>query len=77
MLVTQIKPEEEILPKISKKRIFIFECLGCNEVYFPKKKAENFIDKLKKKPKLWENYPVTIYAIGNLLGNILRGIIRK
>jgi len=48
MLVVQIKPEEEILPKISSKRLFIFECLGCQEVYFPTEDVEKFIDNLKE-----------------------------
>jgi len=48
MLVVQIKPEEEILPKISSKRPFIFECLGCQEVYFPTEEVEKFIDNLKE-----------------------------
>ncbi len=48
MLVVQIKPEEEILPKISSKRLFIFECLGCQEIYFPAEDVEKFIDNLKE-----------------------------
>lgn len=48
MLVVQIKPEEEILPKISSRRLFIFECLGCQEVYFPTEDVEKFIDNLKE-----------------------------
>ncbi|MEA3485664.1 MAG: methylenetetrahydrofolate reductase C-terminal domain-containing protein [Candidatus Aerophobetes bacterium] len=47
MLVTQLKPEEEILSKISQKRLFIFECLGCQEVYFPREEVEKFIKGLK------------------------------
>ena len=48
MLVTQIKPKEEILPKISSKKIFIIECLGCQEVYYPKEDAKKFINELKE-----------------------------
>jgi len=48
MLVTQLKPEEEILAKVSQKKLFIFECLGCQEVYFPKKDVKRFIGNLRK-----------------------------
>ncbi len=47
MLVVQLKPEEEILPRISGKRIFVFECIGCQEVYFPREEVEEFIEGLK------------------------------
>jgi electron transport complex protein RnfC len=48
MLAVQIKPEEEIRPLISEKRLFIFECLGCREVYYPKENADKFINSLKE-----------------------------
>jgi len=48
MLVVQIKPEKELLPKILGKKIFIFVCIGCEEVYFPRKDVEKFIDNLKE-----------------------------
>lgn len=48
MLVTQIKPEEEVLAKIFGKRLFIFECTGCEEVYFPREDVEKFIKELKE-----------------------------
>ena len=48
MLVTQLKPEEEILSHISKGKIFVFECLGCEEVYFPREEVEGFIASLKE-----------------------------
>ncbi len=48
MLAVQIKPEEEILPKISGKKLFIFVCLGCQEVYFPREDVERFIDNLRE-----------------------------
>jgi len=48
MLAVQIKPEEEILPKISEKKLFIFVCIGCEEVYFPREDVEKFIDNLKE-----------------------------
>jgi electron transport complex protein RnfC len=48
MLAVQIKPEEEILPLISEKRLFIFECLGCREVYYPTENADKFINNLKE-----------------------------
>jgi len=49
MLVTQLKPEDEILPKISQKKLFIFECPGCQEVYFPREEIEEFIEDFKNK----------------------------
>ena len=48
MLVIQLKPEEELLAKISGKRLFIFECLGCRELYFPKEEVAKFVDGLKE-----------------------------
>ncbi|MEA3485497.1 MAG: methylenetetrahydrofolate reductase C-terminal domain-containing protein [Candidatus Aerophobetes bacterium] len=48
MLITQIKPEEEILPKISLKKLFILECPGCEEVYSPAEDVERFINRLKE-----------------------------
>ncbi len=48
MLVIQLKPEEEVLAKISGKRLFIFECLGCKELYFPKEEVAKFVDGLKE-----------------------------
>jgi len=48
MLVIQLKPEEEILAKISGKRLFIFECLGCKEFYFPKEEVAKFVDGLEE-----------------------------
>jgi len=46
MLVTQIKPEKEILERISGKNVFAFVCPGCREVYFPQEKVEEFIQSL-------------------------------
>jgi len=48
MLAVQIKPKEEILSKVSSKKLFILECLGCQEVYFPEEDAERFINELKE-----------------------------
>jgi len=47
MLAVQLKPEDEILPRISRKKLFVFECSGCQEVYFPRKDVEGFIGKLR------------------------------
>jgi hypothetical protein len=47
MLAVQIKPKEEILPLISSKKLFIFECLGCRDVHYPLEEAETFVDSLK------------------------------
>ncbi len=47
MLAVQLKPEDEVLPRIFRKRLFIFECLGCQEVYFPRQEVEKFIESLE------------------------------
>ncbi len=48
MLAAQLKPKEEVLAKIFGKRVFIFECIGCEEVYFPREDVEKFIKELKE-----------------------------
>ena len=48
MLAAQLKPKEEILAKIFGKRVFIFECIGCEEVYFPREDVEKFIKELEE-----------------------------
>jgi electron transport complex protein RnfC len=48
MLAVRIKPEEEVLPLISEKRLFVFECLGCSEVYYPTENAAKFINNSKE-----------------------------
>lgn len=47
MLAVQLKPEDEILPRISRKKLFIFECSGCQEVCFPRKDVEGFIGNVR------------------------------
>lgn len=47
MLAVQLKDKEEILPLISSKRLFIFECLGCRDVHYPVEQAKEFMDGLK------------------------------
>ncbi|OGS43901.1 MAG: hypothetical protein A2539_04885 [Elusimicrobia bacterium RIFOXYD2_FULL_34_15] len=42
MLITQIKPKDEIISKLSKS-IFIFKCIGCKEVLFPENEVDKFI----------------------------------
>jgi len=46
MLAVQIKAKEELLPLISSKRIFIFECLGCHDVHYPVELAQQLIDSI-------------------------------
>lgn len=48
MLVVQLKAEDEIRLKIADKKLFIIECLGCQDVYFPYKEADVFIRSLEK-----------------------------
>ena len=43
MLAVQIKAKEEILPLVSSKRLFIFECLGCRDVHYPVEEAQELI----------------------------------
>lgn len=49
MLVVQLKPDEEIRPRIAGKKVFILECLGCQDVYSPKDEVNKFVDNLKEK----------------------------
>jgi hypothetical protein len=46
MLVVQLKPDDEIKPRIAGKKLFILECLGCQDVYFPHNEIEEFIKSL-------------------------------
>ncbi len=46
MLTVQIKPEEEIFSKVSGRKLFVFECPGCQEIYFPREDAEALLTKL-------------------------------
>ncbi len=46
MLAVQIKDREEILPLVTSKRLFIFECLGCHDVHYPVEEAQGLIDSL-------------------------------
>ena len=48
MLAVRVKPEEEILPLISSKKLFVFECLGCREVNYPVEEAAQFLANLKE-----------------------------
>jgi len=46
MLATKIKEENEISGYFEKK-VFVFKCFGCKEVYFPEKEIEVFLKKNK------------------------------
>ena len=48
MLAVQVKPEEEVVPLISSKKLFVFECLGCREVHYPVEEAAQFLGNLKE-----------------------------
>ena len=48
MLVVQLKPEEEIRPIIAGKKLFIVECIGCQDVYFPHEEVDKFINSLEE-----------------------------
>ncbi len=47
MLVTQIKPAEE-LDGLLPKSLFVINCLGCKEVFFPLKEAMESVEGLRK-----------------------------
>jgi hypothetical protein len=48
MLVVQLKPDDEIRPRIAGKKLFILECFGCQDVYFPHAEVDVFIKNLGK-----------------------------
>ena len=48
MLVVQLKPDDEIRPRIAGKKLFIMECLGCQDVYFPHSELKEFIKSLEE-----------------------------
>ncbi|MBU2614673.1 MAG: methylenetetrahydrofolate reductase C-terminal domain-containing protein [Elusimicrobia bacterium] len=47
MLITQLKPKEELIVKLEAP-IFIFKCIGCKEVYFPAIEIDSFIKELNQ-----------------------------
>ena len=49
MLVVQLKTDDEIRHHIAGKKLFILECLGCQDVYSPRDEVNKFIDNLKEK----------------------------
>lgn len=48
MLVVQLKPDDEIRPNIAGKKIFILECLGCQDVYSASDEINKLTDNLKE-----------------------------
>jgi len=47
MLVTQMKPDKELLDILPDK-LFVIYCLGCSEVFFPLAEAREFAQRLKQ-----------------------------
>ncbi len=47
MLITQLKPKEELLEAAKGKKIFVLQCYGCAEVYLPKEEINSFLEELK------------------------------
>jgi hypothetical protein len=47
MLITEIKPAEELTKSLDKK-IAVIRCIGCKEAYFPWEKIEDFVSYLPK-----------------------------
>ena len=43
MLITQVKPEEELIKFFANAPLFIFKCSGCKEVYFPVEQIKKFL----------------------------------
>ena len=39
MLITRLKPKEEVLPLLPEK-VFVLQCHGCREISFPVSEAE-------------------------------------
>ena len=46
MLITELKPRETIEALAEGKKVFIINCHGCKEVYFPVKEAEDASESL-------------------------------
>ncbi|HXK44517.1 MAG TPA: methylenetetrahydrofolate reductase C-terminal domain-containing protein [bacterium] len=46
MLITKLKPLNEI-ENYFEKKVFVFKCFGCKEVYFPELEINNFIEETK------------------------------
>ena len=42
MLITQLKARDTIASLTEGKKVFIINCHGCKEVYFPEKKPRRF-----------------------------------
>lgn len=47
MLMTQLKSKETIASLAEGKKVFLINCHGCKEIYFPQKEAEEFQKELK------------------------------
>ena len=47
MLITQLKNKEALAPLLAGKKIFVINCFGCKEVYFPEAEATAFEAELK------------------------------
>jgi len=46
MLVTQLKPKEELLPIIQGERVLTLQCYGCAGVFFPKEEINLFLEEV-------------------------------
>jgi len=52
MLITQLKPKEELLSIIHGKRVLTLQCYGCAEVFLPKEEINLFLEELNKSSTL-------------------------
>ncbi|MDI6640904.1 MAG: methylenetetrahydrofolate reductase C-terminal domain-containing protein [Elusimicrobiota bacterium] len=48
MLITKLKPEEELRKLFGNTPVFIFKCYGCKEVFFPVEELEGFFSTLNQ-----------------------------
>ncbi len=46
MLITELKPRETIASLVDGKKVFIINCIGCKEVYFPEKEIRELENEL-------------------------------
>ena len=46
MLITELKPMEQILSLIAQEKIFLLQCHGCKEIHFPEDAVKAFAEKL-------------------------------
>lgn len=75
MLITQLKPKEELLEVVKGKKIFVLQCYGCAEAYLPKEEINLFLaTALAGSPKELKNEVITssdVTIIANIITDYL------